>query len=270
MVKQGNIVRLKDLRFSYGPKEVLRGVSLDVEAGHFYGLVGPNGSGKTTLLDLILGAKRPLSGSVLIGGKEAGSYNRRELARELALVPQEYHINFSFTVEEIILMGRHPYRGRLSSPSVLDRKIAEEVMEKLELAPFRYRFITQLSGGEKQRVIFARALAQDTPTLLLDEATSNMDIYFTLLCLRNVAEEVEKNGRTVIATFHDLNLAGGFCDRMVFLKDGCAVAQGQTQDVLNPENVMDTFGVPCSILANPFDGTRQVFFKTSERSESAH
>ncbi|MBW2027506.1 MAG: ABC transporter ATP-binding protein [Deltaproteobacteria bacterium] len=270
MGREGNIVRVSGLRFSYGPKEVLRGVSLDVEAGHFYGLVGPNGCGKTTLLDLILGAKRPVSGSVLVRGKEAGGYNRRVLARELALVPQEYHISFTFTVEEIILMGRHPYRGRLSSPSVRDRKIAEEVMERLELTPFRQRYITRLSGGEKQRVIFARALAQDTRILLLDEATSNMDIYYTFLCLRSVAEEVEKNGRTVIATFHDLNLAGGFCDRMVFLKEGCAVAQGQTRDVLNAENVMDTFGVPCTIMTNPIDGTKQVFFKTNGRSETAH
>jgi len=266
-----NIIRISGLHFSYGPtKEVLKGITLNIRAGCFYGIVGPNGCGKTTLLDLILGAKKPVSGGIAIRGKEVGSYKRRALARELALVPQEFQINFSFTVEEVILMGRHPYLGRLSSPSAQDRKIANEVIERLELAPFRYRYVTQLSGGEKQRVIFARALAQDAPTLLLDEATSNMDIYYTLLCLRRVAEEVQRNGHTVVATFHDLNLAGGFCDRMIFLKDGCIVAQGRTEDVLNPENVMETFGVPCSILENPLDGTRQVFFKANETVERLH
>lgn len=260
MGNKKSIISLRDLRFSYGKRQALRGITLDIYEGQFYGLVGPNGCGKTTKLDLILGIKTPTTGSVFVYGKDVRDYARRELARIISLVPQEYQSSFSFTVEEVVLMGRHPHKERLFSYSPWDREIAKEVMEKMELIPLKDRFITQLSGGEKQRVIFARAMAQQTPVLLLDEATSNMDIYYTLLCLGNVKQEVKAGKRTVIATFHDLNLASHFCDSLILMKEGKIVAYGPTKDVLTPENIMKTFGVTCKIYE--IDHKREVIFNS--------
>ena len=254
------ILQAKDLGFSYGGKDVISNLSLKIEEGIFYGLVGPNGCGKTTLLDLLLGARKPLEGSVLLKGKGLDKYSRRSLAREIALVPQEFKINFSFTVREIILMGRHPYIGRISTPSGHDLGVVEEVMDRVELVPFGDRYITELSGGEKQRVIFARALAQQTPLLLLDEATSNMDIYYTLLCLEHVRGRVRDEGLTVVASFHDLNLASTFCDEIIFMRQGQVLAQGPTDEVLTEDNVRHTFGVDCHIFKDPFERRTQVMF----------
>jgi len=226
------ILEIRNLSFSHGKKRVLSNISLKIPYGVFYGIIGPNGCGKTTLLDLIAGIKRPSKGSILYKNKEVWKYPRKALAREISYVPQEYAINFSFTVEEVVTMGRHPYMGIFSTTSKADLKIIKDVMNGLKLSDLGGRLITQLSGGEKQRVVFARALAQDTPLILLDEATSNMDISFTLLCLGRIRQEVEKKGLTAVASFHDLNLAGAYCDRIAFIKDGQVVAEGSTDQVL--------------------------------------
>ncbi len=260
-IKSNNgILRIDDLKFSYGNSSVLNGISLEVPLGVFYGIVGPNGCGKTTLLDLIVGVRRPKKGLISYKGKKVWRYPRRTLSREISYVPQEPGINFSFTVEEVVMMGRHPYMGIFSTPSQSDRDIVNNVLDALELGHLRNRLITRLSGGEKQRVIFARALAQQTPLILLDEATSNMDIYYTLLCLERIKRDVLERGITVIASFHDLNLAGTYCDRIAFLNKGKVIAEGETESVLVPENIMKTFGVRCEVIKDPIEGRNMVVF----------
>jgi len=255
------IFEVENISFYYGEIKALDNLSLTIEPGNFYGVVGPNGCGKTTLLDLMVRGKAARSGTIKYLGRDINRYNRRDLAKEIALVPQDFYINFPFTVKEIVLMGRHPYIPRFASPSTEDLKILDEIMEKMEIDKFKDKYITELSGGEKQRVVFARALAQDTPVLALDEGTSNMDIQYTLNILDIVADRVRLEKRTVIAALHNLNLAAAYCDRLIFMKSGRIVSEGNIDDVLNEQNVKDVFKVESRIYFDLYSNSKQVVFK---------
>ncbi len=252
---------VKNISFYYGRNRALDDLSLAIEQGRFYGVVGPNGCGKTTLLDILVRNKTPGSGTIKFLGMDMGGYTRRRLAKEISLVPQDFYINFAFTPHEIVLMGRHPYIPRFSSPSSRDLELVAEIMEKMEIDGFNDRHITELSGGERQRVIFARALAQDTPVLILDEGTSSMDIRHTLTTLDMVAHDVKKRGKTVISTFHDLNMAAAYCDRLIFMRSGRVVSEGDTDEVLNEENIRDIFEVDSKIYFDRYSNSKQVIFR---------
>ena len=252
---------VRDVSFCYGKNRVLDGLSLTIEPAIFYGIVGPNGCGKTTFLDLLVRNRTPGSGTIKYLRRDIKEYTRRKLAKEIALAPQDFYINFPFTVREIVLMGRHPYIPRFASPSTEDLTVVDEMMEKMEINKFKDRYITELSGGEKQRVVFARALAQDTPVLMLDEGTSNMDIQYTLNALDIVADSVKLKRRTAIATFHNLNLAAAYCDRLIFMKCGRIVSEGNTDEVLNEQNIKDVFEVDSRIYFDRYSNAKQVVFK---------
>lgn len=255
------VFEVRDIVFCYGKNRALDNLSLTMEQGKFYGIVGPNGCGKTTFLDLLIQNKAPESGTIKYLGRDIKEYTRRKLAKEMALVPQDFYINFPFSVKEIVLMGRHPHIPRFASPSTEDLKIVDEIMEKMEIDRFKDKYITELSGGEKQRVVFARALAQDTPVLILDEGTSNMDIQYTLNILDIVADGVEFKKRTVIAALHNLNLAAAYCDELIFMKSGRIVSEGSTDEVLNEQNIKGVFGVDSKIYFDQYSNSRQVVFK---------
>ena len=265
-VDRDAVYEFRDVGFYYGRVKALDGLSLVIEPGSFYGVLGPNGSGKTTLLDLMIGVKRPREGSVRYLGLDIDRYGRRELAREIALVPQDFYVNFPFTVQEIVLMGRHPYIPRFAYPSTHDLEIVETIMRDLKIDRIRDKYITELSGGERQRVIFARALAQDTPVLLLDEGTSNMDIRYSLDVLDIVADRVKARHRTVIAALHNLGLAASYCDRLIFMKAGRAVVQGDTEDVLTRENIRRVFEIDCHVYLDDYSGSKQVVFRRRKLS----
>ena len=254
--------------FSYGGQRVLDGISLTIEAGGFYSIVGPNGCGKTTFLDIMMGNRSPESGSIRYLGLDIGKYSRQRFAREIALVPQDFYIHFPFTVWEVVLMGRHPYISRFGGPSEEDIHTAEGVIKEAGLYRLKDKYITELSGGEKQRVVFARALVQDTPILILDEATSNMDIQYTLAFLGYVSKTV-RNGKTVISTSHDLNLAATYSDKMVFMKAGRIVSAGDTSDVLTEENIRETFGVESRVYFDQYSGSLQVSFDKIGKGEKS-
>ncbi len=251
---------LDKVSFAHGTKTVLRDLSCRLTPGLFYGLIGANGSGKTTLIDLLLGT---LTGTGRLHFKDhpLESYSRRELARELALVPQEFKINFDFTVEDIVMMGRHPHIPRFANPGVRDREIVAEVMAELDISDFKERFLPHLSGGEKQRVMVARALAQDTPTLLLDEATSNLDIHHTIKIMRTIRRRMKQRGGTVIAAIHDLNLAAAYCDTIILLNEGRILKIGSVAETLTPELLKQMFNIDCRPYMEDFSGVRQVAFK---------
>ncbi len=254
------IFRIRDLRFSYGPRPVLEEINLTFEAGHFHGIVGPNGSGKTTLLMLMLGFNQPEGGRILFEGRDLFTLPRRHLARKIALVPQDFSINFDFTVWDVVMMGRYPYLPRFSPPTREEARRVMGILDEMGIAPLAERSVLTLSGGEKQWVVFARALAQDTPVLLLDEATSNMDIHHTLFVLDRVTQRV-RSGKTVIGVFHDLNLAAMYCDRLVFMSRGRVLAQGKTEETFRGEMIEKTFGVRGTVLTSPATGNRQIIFQ---------
>ncbi|MEN8258788.1 MAG: ABC transporter ATP-binding protein [Thermodesulfobacteriota bacterium] len=249
-----------NISFAYGKRRVLEDVSLALEPGKFYGLLGPNGSGKTTLLDLLIGNRLPSAGSISLHDQDLGSYSRRQLARQMALVPQEFDLGFDFRVNEIVLMGRHPHIPRFASPGPEDLACSQGAMTDLEVEHLGERLITALSGGEKQRVVAARALAQNTPLLIMDEATASLDIQHTIQIFQVVRRKVEAGG-IVLAAIHDLNLAAAFCDKLFLLREGRLHAAGTPEKILQPAMIDEVFGIGCQTSFNDFNQSHQVSFQ---------
>lgn len=255
-----HIIEIKKLRFSYGHNLVLKDISLNFETGKFYGILGPNGCGKTTLFDLLIKYKKPDSGTINVNGTNIAKYSREEISKLISIVPQDFYIKFPFKVEEVIWMGRYPYIPKFAFPDNKNKEIVNNIINDLNLADLKDKFITKLSSGEKQRVVFARAIAQTTPILLIDEGTSNMDIRHSVYILNYVKNLVFKERKTVIAVFHNLNFASLYCDRLVFMKHGEIVAYGETDKVFCNEIIEETFNVNCNIYLEQHTGKKQVIW----------
>jgi len=232
-----------------GTKKILEQLSFSVERGAFIGIIGPNGSGKTTLLKTISRILSPMGGVVRIEGKELAAITSRELARTIGVVPQETAINFDFSVMDVVLMGRHPYIDRLSSESKEDINIARRAMAMTGTEQFRDRSVNEISGGERQRVIIARALAQEPKVLLLDEPTSHLDINHQIEIL-NIFRNLEGKV-TIIGVFHDLNLAAHYCDTLILLDEGMIQAIGSPSEVLTREHLKRIFNINALIRTSP-------------------
>jgi len=227
--------------------QVLRSVSIAVARGDLVGVLGPNGSGKTTLLHVLAGSLVPRSGSVVLDGRPMAGWSRRQIARRLAVVPQDTHAPFDFTVLDIVLMGRFPHLGTFALEGPEDLAIARRALHATGTEAFEARAFNTLSGGEKQRVVIASALAQSPRLLLLDEPTASLDIGHqievqTLLERLNV-----DSGVTMVLSTHDLNLAAALCRRLLLLKDGDVLAVGPTEEVLTPHAVRALYGVDAEI-----------------------
>ena len=255
---------LENIGFAYGgAKPVIDGLSLTFDKGHFYGIIGPNGCGKTTLIDLLAGHLRPNHGRILFNDLPLERQSRQMSARNIALVPQDFRINFPYTCMEVVMMGRYPYIPRFSSPDDHDRKVVETVMQQTGLETFADRYVNQLSGGERQRVVFARSLAQETPVLLLDEATSNLDMQHTMELLNLAAARVCEH-RLTIAVMQDVNLAAMYCDRLICMHDGTIKANGPLEQVLTVRTLQTVFHVDAHVAHNAYSGNLQVAFKKGE------
>jgi len=251
---------LRDVYFTYESHVIFSGLSLDVRPGCFHGVLGPNGSGKTTLLDLITGHLKPRSGDILLDGRSLDNFDTGDLAKKCALVPQDFRVNFPFTVSQVVMMGRYPHLGRFSAPGAKDRELVDLAMSATGISDFSQRYVTELSGGERQRVVFARALAQDPACLILDEATSNLDIRHTLALMTLAAERVKNNGMTVISVMQDLNLAARFCRSLLFLKHGRVVAHGPVDKVFTESVIQEAFDVPSRVYFDETIQCKQVVF----------
>ncbi len=252
---------IEGVSFAYTGPLVLDDINLVLPPGKFYGIVGPNGCGKTTFLDLLTGCKKPHSGTIRFQDNPLSSYDKRELARQLALVPQEFDTGFGFTVEEIVLMGRHPHIDRFSSPAEKDWQAVDHAMAAIGIEELRDRYTNTLSGGQKQRVVVARALAQDTPVLFFDEATSSLDIKYTLQIFNLARNLVYNEGRTVIAVIHNLNLAAAYCDFLIFMKDGRLQQYGPTPETMTAENISEAFDVQAQVTIDPYNQAHHVSFQ---------
>lgn len=262
------ILSCENLSFSYGREPTIKDVSFTLTNAKFYGIVGPNGCGKTTLLDLLTGNRKQDKGSIKLYGKPLERYGKRELAQQLALVPQEYDTGFGFSVEELVLMGRHPHIPRFASPSQADWEAVDRAMEAIAIDDLRHRLASTLSGGQKQRTVVARALAQDTPFLLFDEATSSLDIKYTLQIFNLVKELVADEGRTVVAVMHNLNLAAAYCDEVIIMNSGRIEAFGKTDATLTPATIAKVFGVESQIFWDDYNQAQQISFQYGRRANA--
>ena len=249
------MIEVKDISFSYEGGRVIDGVSFRVDEGEFVGLIGPNGSGKTTLLKLLSKILRADAGTIRIDEREIARVSNREMARLLAVVPQESNVLFPFTVREIVLMGRYPHLGMFSFERRKDMATAEEMMRITDVLQFADRLISEVSGGEKQRVIIARALAQQPRALLLDEPTAFLDLRHQVAVYELLKALNEKHGMTILCVSHDLNLAARYCKRLIMLHHGSVAADGPPGEVLTPDNISRVFGVTARVQPHPDTGT---------------
>ena len=225
----------------------LRDVSVTIEHGSLTGLLGANGCGKTTLLNLLSGVLQPQGGTVTLNGESLASMPRRIAARHIAVVPQETHPAFDYTACEMVLMGRHPHLGAFQLEGPNDLAIAHEAMSATGTAHLASRAYMTLSGGEKQRVIIARALAQEPEVLLLDEPTASLDLGYQIDIAALMAHLNRGRGVTMVMATHDLNLAASICDTLVLMRDGRVLSHGPTADVLDADAVRRLYGVEADV-----------------------
>ncbi len=248
------VFRVIDVSCSYGSVPVLDGITFNVERGTFTGVLGPNGSGKTTLVRCLSRVLKPRRGTVLLEDRDLYTENPRRVARKMAVVPQESDTAFSFTVAEVVLMGRFPHLKMFQKEGEKDFAAAARAMELTGTSHLAGRPVTALSGGERQRVVIARALAQEPEVILLDEPTSHLDINHQLEVLELLKRLSRQENLTVICVFHDLNLAAQYCDRLIVMKEGRIFALGRPEEVLTPQNVRNVFGASVAVRRHPLSG----------------
>lgn len=249
-------VKVRNLRFSIDKKEILKDISFDIKKGSFVGIIGPNGSGKSTLLKNIYRLYKPSSGSILLDNKELAKMKHKDCAKEIAVLAQESNTHFDFTVEQIVKMGRYPYKSIFEDYSKDDLQMVKEMLKKVGLESYSSRGFSELSGGEKQRTLIARALVQNTKFLILDEPTNHLDIGYQI----QLMDLVKSLNITTLSAIHDMNLASMYCDYLIVMKDGRIKNFGTVDEVINPEMLKEVFGVNAYVGVNPVNKKLQVSF----------
>lgn len=238
-------LEIQDLSFAYGTRPILHEVGFTVEDGRFAALLGPNGSGKSTLVKAVAGVHRPRGGSIRVGGTEVTRLGRRELARTVGYVPQAGDAPFDLTVEEAVMLGRTPHFG--FAPRRRDHEVVAAAITRMGLEELAGRSMSELSGGQAQRALIARALAQDTRVLLLDEPTSALDLRYQVETLQLVRQITREQGITALIAIHDLNQAAQYCDRIVLLHGGRKVADGTPAEALRAEVLREVYEVDVEV-----------------------
>lgn len=248
-------IQTDTIQVSFGSKTILHDISLAIQDKEFVGIIGPNGSGKSTFLKCLYRVLQPSGGKIFFDGTELSSLSHRDTALKMAVVAQHSTVNFDFSVLEMVLMGRSPYKGLLDRDQLDDYEIARHALAQVGLSDFESRNFNTLSGGEQQRVILARALAQRTECLVLDEPTNHLDIKYQL----ELMTIVKRLDATVVSAIHDLNLAAIYCDRIIALKDGHIVCSGTPQDVLSSDTIRHIYGVSAMVQILP-DGRLNIIY----------
>lgn len=246
-------ISIENTTFSYGLSEenLLDGINLNIEKGKFIGILGPNGCGKSTLLKVILKYLNPKEGIIKIENKELKEYTQSELAEILSFVPQKSSLTMPLTVEDVVYMGRVPYmKNKWTGFDREDREKVEKIMQMLKIDKFKNRVIFSLSGGEFQRVLLARALAQNTNIMLLDEPTSALDMNYALEIMKLTSYFVQNESLTAVMVLHDLNLASMYCDSIILLKNGKIAYEGTPKELFRPEILEEIYGFNCEVIEN--------------------
>ncbi|MFC1991796.1 ABC transporter ATP-binding protein [Chloroflexota bacterium] len=254
-------LEVENLRLGYGHTEVVKGLTFQVNPGEMVGLIGPNGSGKSTIIKAMSNVIRPFSGRVLLDGRNIVKIPRVELARLIGVVPQMPLLPSTFSAFEIVLMGRNPHLGLFQYESARDMEITWQAMGRTLTQSLAERRIGELSGGEIQRIVIARVLAQQPKSILLDEPTANLDIKHQVEILDLIKGLCREEKLTVVITLHDLNLASQYCDRLILINEGRVHAQGTPGEVINDENVKDVYGAESCVYAHPVNGLPVVLVK---------
>ncbi len=257
---------IRELFYNYDGKPVLKDVSFQVREGEVLGILGPNGCGKTTLLGNLNRNLSPKGGCVLLDGEDLHTYRKKDIAKEIAVVPQDSRVSFSFTVREIVSMGRMPFQDAFQGDSSEDLRIIEDAMRKTNVLEMADRYVNTMSGGERQKVIIARAMAQTPKILLMDEPTLHLDISAQFDILDLVSSLSRKEGLTVVIVSHDLPMVARYCDRILMIHDHTIHALGSTEEVLTPENMRTVFGVEAELSVDPKSGRNTVIMHGSSTS----
>jgi len=255
------VIRVDHLNFGYKDGFRLEDVTIDVKAGEFLGIIGPNGSGKSTFLKVLSKILAPISGSVTVDGSPLERLNMQAIAQKVAFVGTEMQFAFPFRVLEVVLMGRLPFVGRLGALNANDYARAEEALRRTEALEFRDRYIMELSSGERQRVLLARALAQSPKILLLDEPTAHLDMHFELEIFHILRSLNQQEGLTILAVSHNLNLMAEFCRQLLVLNRGRRHQIGPPNEILTPAMIQEVFRIECKIVSNPFSSAPNIVVK---------
>lgn len=256
-------LEVRDLKFQYKDHLVLDGIDLPITEGEVIGILGPNGCGKTTLLKNLNKNLSPCGGCVLLNDEDMANLTKKEIAREIAVVPQTNEVHFAFTVRDMVAMGRMPFQGMMSGASSEDERIVDEAIERTGLSKYVDRHINTMSGGERQRVIIARAIAQTPKILLMDEPTLHLDISMQFDALNLVHKLSKETGLTVVIVSHDLAMVARYCDRIVMIHDHKIHAIGRPEQVLTEENMRTVFNVDAELFFDKKIGRYSVMLHDS-------
>ncbi|HBY56288.1 MAG TPA: hypothetical protein DEG96_00235 [Candidatus Atribacteria bacterium] len=253
------ILKIENVDFSYnGNQKTLSKISFSVSRGELLGIIGPNGSGKTTLLKIVSGILKPNKGNMLLLNQNLNNLSIEKIAKFISVVPQDTWVTFSFKAKEVVFIGRLPYISRLKGETLEDYQISQEAMVKTQSLPLSEKNIQKISGGERQRVFIAKALAQTPQLLLLDEFTSHLDLNYKYEMLNLLKKALTEEGLTIISVFHDLNLASIASHRLILLNVGKIEKIGTPQEVLNEENLQKVYGVKPILIDHPYLKVPQV------------
>ena len=267
-------LEIKELFFSYGKKEVLKNINISIKPGSFISIIGPNGSGKSTLLKIISTYLKPQKGNILLDSNKIQMYSRRDISKRISVVPQNTSLEFDFKVKDIVLMGRHPYIDRFKGESKDDMEVSGKAMRYTNTMKLSHRMFSELSGGEKQRVILAQALAQEPEILLLDEPVSHLDLQHQVEILDLIKRMSTQENLTIISVLHDLNMASAYSDYIIMLKDGSILHEGKPETILNRKNIAEVFNINVHINGNPVTGKPYIYtlsgVKRKKRNTKIH
>ncbi len=258
-------IELKEVGFAYNKKDVIKELNLTCQEGEFIGVIGPNGAGKSTLLKLLCGILKPRKGKIFLYEKDIGDMGHREIARLIGFVPQETHFTLNFPVEDVVSMGRFPYLNPFQRLSRQDREAIEKAINQATITEYRNRPVNSLSSGERQRVVIARALAQQPKILLLDEPTSHLDLHHQYRIME-LLDDLNKKGMTIIIVNHDLNLASLFCGRLVLLNKGTIWATGSAREIINTRTLREVYKTTVQVIEHPQTGIPQIIIPRKEQT----